>query len=399
MNWSYIGLGSALAFIFILAILLIAALVPFYFFVLPRILAAIAIRNLFITVRPENSWFPIEKSTQFHRAVAVKKRYTLSDPIDPLATIVEGEEKVNAFLNWLRYRGFEWLSYDAPVITRPGTLRIQKVNFLKNKPPGTPLVEQLHYEEKIISSLRLQFPRYVLVKDVELSDGFKITLLVLAQVKVVTPWYTWYGLGGKAYSTIDTEIIAHVRKVAQRFSLDGLYTGNDENEMEAEVGRTLDLNATQGVIITELKVEDWDDDAPESYLEGMRSATLQQQIRRGALEFIETERQKAVKQVDVLRQQTLAAQEEVILNKVSRLALEELGGKDMETTNLLVLQKRLSSHEFLTLVRARAFEKTNVLVAGGSTLDLLGLGTVSPTTQSKNTDESGKNSDKPVKGS
>lgn len=311
----------------------------------------------------------------------------------PDAESPEGEVKAgtapvpNGFRGFLHRRGYEWLGFDAPAITKPDSLVIHKVKLAKSPPKNCPLAHCIEAEPLTIDSLRLVFPRYVLVRDVALTDAYQATFLVLATIVLVRPYHTWYGLGGKAYDAIDTMIRAVVRIKGQQYSLDRLYREGGATKLEMEIqgstdgGPVLDFTEQLGVVVTQLKVERWEDNAPEAYRDGIRAKSIEQQIRERKVQQLETERvtkEKSIEVVDVEGKVLDAERKRLEKVKLNNAVLvegfRELAADNPEALKQLQLLEGLGPEQYEQYLRNQAIRETGIKVLGGSALDLLGLG-------------------------
>lgn len=263
-------------------------------FLLAPFLSKLADNERFITRRVENTWMPTESSGKFVRGVLTKEGYYL-DGYYPSTIIKEGQKNsdLSWFERWLEKKGFVWLGIDSPSITRRGTLIIQATRpDPKARAEKKPLNEWIHSEPKTIRELRISFPHYILVTNMDLSDGNKASALVRIDVFVDQPYKLWYGLGRQAYATIDTIMASKIRTEFEKYTLEQLlYQGDDilqgknnaQDMVEDELKKivlddknpgTNSGNRSEfdfiGVKIRGVQIEEWTYEAPPGFLEALQ---------------------------------------------------------------------------------------------------------------------------------
>lgn len=355
---------------------------------LPVIWQKLAEKNKFITLPKEKHWKPVERAGRFWFGIRCEDGTTSIDyPTErshfshPYIIRVEPDYVFDGLDLWLyRYfirRGYIWLGFDA---NANSTVRIGNLKITKTKLQGEG--DDLRVQnvgEVDINALRLTFNRYIQVSESETTDGYKMRTVCLAIVVVSDPYLAWYGLGGKAYETLDTRTQALVRSKVERHSLISFYaeTDNAQDIVEEEIrGGDPTMPTLIGMAVT-LSIEGWDDNAPPEFLEmiGRVQAIIKE------TQIAEAELHKAAriaeKQSEVYAAEANAEIEraklevkKAVANKKEYEAILAAAGGDAELATHLILTEKLGD-QYTDYLRARALEKTSVQVLGAEALTML----------------------------
>lgn len=377
--------------------IIIIVLIPFiayvYLRVLPKILTWMAEQNILFAFIEENSWMPIEESKKFSRGILHKSGFRLSNENE---TGVVTPGATSRPKSWLARRGLIFLAWNAPAITNPGTLKIEKVRMLSAEEiKDKPLKDWIKSSYIDIRSLRITFPRYVFVENIETwKDGNFVSVLVMAQVEVITPYLTWYGLGGKAYEAIDTAIRKKVREEFEKYSLRKLLLSDGQDKAEAAItsGVSAGTIPQLGVNIPTIRIEEWEYKTSDEFKKSLQAPELARIAQDTIVTEQKNEEVRARKEVLVQRARGAAAEEAVKTNKKRREAFMALAGDADGVADTLVLSDSMESAEFIEHRRAQARERTKIhtLVEGGASALL----TISTQSEEPKKEKDGKGREK-----
>ncbi|MFA6050619.1 MAG: hypothetical protein WC761_05475 [Candidatus Paceibacterota bacterium] len=277
----------------LLAIYVIWQLISFYINVLPKLLESHGARERFICKREENTWIPIEDGGseavqgQFQRAVLVCNGKKLETD-DRDSAIISGNENLppepfTGFKVWLRKKSYEWIGFHSPTITKRGYMKIKitcKKYGLSSKKPVDECVEE---KNLVIRNLRLDFPVFILVREIELSDGSLAWFLYRAQVRITCPGKFWYVQSGSGFESLHTALDHKINMAIQVFSLDEFYEGEDGDKGVAHRKIDTDLNdpAKQieipglGLIVDRIDRDSWTNNASEDYIKFLKGPAME----------------------------------------------------------------------------------------------------------------------------
>lgn len=336
-----------------------------YFRALPKILQHLASTQTFIAAIPENTWSPITTSGAFSYGAMrlAGHRLTNSGHNGKIENVADTRKK-----SWFERRGYIWLGFDAPSITRLGSKSITAAR-LTGKKAG----ELKHWVEigpKTISHLRLSFTVYVLVEDIDTTDTHSVSALVMAEVSVLIPYLTWYAQGGQAYGTIRTRIERVVRVEFEKYSLFGLILETDQDTAEANLESGVPNCLDLGVEIPAITMIKWDYKAPPEFIALLESPKAIEARKAGALAQKELEKELADKDVLIAAAKIAAA---TALKGVSeaewKVEMAQFGGDKIMARNS-ILSKKLKPEAFAALQLKEALLGTKVQVLGSDTLTM-----------------------------
>lgn len=394
--------------------------------------------------REENTWVPIEDSGKFSFGVLTKKGYRLVigpghvvmdgsetvkriDPKTEKLTSTEDEEtrakhfrqgereengvlldQTSPFLSitrplvsWLHGKGFLWLGIDSPAIRRPGRLIINRVTLTgdRAKLKGRPLSEWVSSKPKEVRGLRIHFPIYILVGNIDLADANKAEALVRVDILVKQPYKLWYGLGSKAFEAIETKVATHVRNAFEEFSLEQLLFQTDQEKagvfvddpkarlrsnaqdlIEQKIKVLIESPETEylGVQFLGIEIEDWDYTAPTGFVEALQKKFLEQAKRASALEVEKTRQQIAEARVKSEQGELAEATARTVTNTERFNALRALAGGDKAIERVLenLISQQGLGENFVPVEFARALRETGIsqlMLAGASTDAIVGM--------------------------
>lgn len=357
---------------------------------LPKIWRRLAEKNKFITLLIEKHWSPVEKGERFLWSFSCldgKIKLQVPNPEweegDP-HLIDATPEQIFSGLDLFLFRyflgqGCVWLGLDASEegTTSVGVLKIRKTK-IKGQGSSLELVDQGEVE---IRALRLVFNRYFDVSESETTDGYEVEMFCLGIVTVVDPYLAWYGLGGRAYETMDTKIQSVVRSAVERYSLISFYAEeeNAEDEVETRIADgDPEMVKTLGMSI-QLTIEGWSDNSTPEFREMI--GKVQTILRKTEIELAELEKLRvltmkrqeiidAEKQVEITRLQLEI--QKALSNEQEYKAILSAAGGNADLATQLVLRRQLgpSYDEYL---RANALKETRVQVLGEGVIPMLKL--------------------------
>ncbi len=357
---------------------------------LPKIWRSLAEKEKFITLAPEKHFVPIERAGRFVWGFKCEGGLIIlliprpsrqaGDPC--LITVMP--ENIFSGLDLILYhyfvgQGYVWLGFDASSqgTTRVGSLAIPKARLQKREG-----LDEVQIKVEPIKALRLTFQRYVVVSEIETTDGHKLRLLALAIVTVTDPYLAWYGLGGKAYETLDTIVATLIRTEGEKHSLVSMYqsgaNGQDEIEEEIKEG-SIETERKLGMKIT-LTIEEWEDDAGPGFRIFIGRVQTAQQETANQIAEMEMRIRIAEKKGDELAAQALLEVERAKLEIQRKLANEEeykallalAGGKEDAVIHI-VLKQQLGDDLYKKYVDADALKHTKVQVLGTNATPLINL--------------------------
>ncbi len=272
---------------------------------------------------------------------------------------------------WLSRRGFTWLGFDAPNVTRFAEKEIDTVRMNPNRKESDPLESWIVNKKKKIHNLYLSFPMYVLVENIDTTDTKKVSVLVMAEIEVVIPYLTWYGQGGQAYKVINTRIERRVREVFERYSLLSLILGTKQDEAEQDLKDGVPGCLDLGVNIKPVTIVEWDWKADDAFTKLLEDPKAIEAREVGILREQDLKKAEAEKEVTIAEAKAKAAK---ALQKVYtaqwKSLLAKFGG-DVELARASMLKSELGSEEFTTYQLSMALQKTNVTALGGEFMAMI----------------------------
>lgn len=140
--------------------------------------------------------------------------------------------KIDYVLSYFGYSWVNWLYPNGRIhefeidTAKLAMVKNEKGEFVEAK--NLPIKERLVHSKKLVKELRWQFPRYVAVPNVQLSDGGSVGFLAKVILQVVDPLKPIFTYNGAFFPLVDVFVIGRINDFASKIKYK---TGPEEMQL------------------------------------------------------------------------------------------------------------------------------------------------------------------------